>query len=836
MPAFVELKLTDKLACQGSVTTYGVLRPEDLIAAGDIQAVDDQESLTFSFGKSDATGAARAITARMRAGRVVTVVWSDGTFDEWKVREVTQGRGLSGVVSVVCSSLWLDLVERANGGVGWVSDASTPLRNYEYTLTFRTPSNIWTYYVIPNCPSWVGSGTINPTTTIPSLPVSRLTPGALALAVRDYLRGIDVGCDVRLRRNGTTNYLLDLVTQVGASANTPVFHPSVALTTLKERTDVATQATRVLVKGATDPTGLPGILGRARWVVGTPSGNTLPLTDPNGGSSPVAFDNQWVNGYLLRVKTGATFPITSSSASGGSVTCSGGISTIAAGEYVEFRLTEPLTNTRTTTTRYAVSAVPDGTHITCGVSVPITVDNQYVDWYARVWTLAAGGAIVITTRITGTVAATDVLTVLSSAGVNNTHYVEFIQLDGNGEIPGYVDHPTCIQADPTGYGVKVGEITRKSFGVTNLVPNSWMSTWPSSVAMPTGWRNTGASTFGSGLSQNTNASFVRYGTLSLRFQGEVGKTLGLQTPTIYPNIAAGMTNVVSVRVWVYFTWLTTPAAVNAIVQLRTLDPSGAPTGAALASVQLSAGPPNYLAPVAVALNTWVAVELVAYNLAATDAPYGLAVTFAGNGESINLSGYLDTIEAYQSSTNSTTVFEHGDATVLTQNGNSFLRTNAAPPAFYEFGVLDLERAFPADFPRLALTLGGNVRAADVEGGTDVTVRLLRRERDLLTPHNTRLMLANMPVLQSTILSVTKATTLTMATTDTPSRIGSSTSSGTYINAAAASTVNTVAGANVLLANGVYVAVAVSSAATVSGTSITAPSVKVVLPGALLTSP
>jgi hypothetical protein len=70
------------------------------------------------------------------------------------------------------------------------------------------------------------------------------------------------------------------------------------------------------------------------------------------------------------------------------------------------------------------------------------------------------GVVITTTRISTSVAATDIITVASAPGVNNTHYVEFVQLDGAGEMPTLVDHPTYIQADPIGYGVKVMELSR----------------------------------------------------------------------------------------------------------------------------------------------------------------------------------------------------------------------------------------------------------------------------------------------------------------------------------------------------------------------------------------
>jgi hypothetical protein len=66
----------------------------------------------------------------------------------------------------------------------------------------------------------------------------------VVLAVRDALRARDIACEVRLRRNGTTDYKLDLVTQIGAGANVPHFHPANSLVSLIEKADPTLQATR----------------------------------------------------------------------------------------------------------------------------------------------------------------------------------------------------------------------------------------------------------------------------------------------------------------------------------------------------------------------------------------------------------------------------------------------------------------------------------------------------------------------------------------------------------------------------------------------------------------
>jgi hypothetical protein len=765
MPALLYLQLSDKLACQGAQVIYGVLRPEDLVTASDVRAIEDQESLAFSYNRLDTTGAIRTITAQLKAGRVVTVVWSDGSFDEWRVGPITTGRGEKGTITVTCVPLWLDVIERADStaGKGWMSGLVAGIRSYRYEITQQTATQIFTTYLFtpPVLPGFISLGTVDPTYVIPSLTIDRQTPGGLMLAVRDALRSVDVACELRLRRNGTSGYLIDLVTQIGASGATPVFHPVNSLLALTQKSDPTLQATRVLVKGGSTPDGDVGSLGLSRWRVGTPSGNTLPLTDRNGGASPIAFDNQFVGNYARRVKTGRTFPITSSSAAAGAITCSGGISTIAADEDIEFVLDEPLTNTRTTATRYAVSAVPDGTHITCGVSAPISVDDQYLDWYAKVWSAAVAGTVIATTRITHSVAATDILTVASSAGVNNTHYVEFVQLDGAGEIPDYIDHPTYAQADPIGYGVKVMELSKPQAGVTQLTPNAWMRTWSNGANPPDGWSSTSTSA-SLVFAQNSTAAFTRYGGFSYHITTAGSGVSGpatITTPPTYPNWSAGQTKV-SARAYAYFaTWsflLNRYCALN--VYARTA--SGG-VGASLGEVRVYGSAPSAAPPVdyaVVSTGTWIELEIKEITLDATTAPYGVIGVFTLS-ESVNtgMEFYLDAIEVFPFAACPNGATEFGDATGLLQAGNNQLRLVASPPLFYTFTIRDLERGWPTEFARLAVTLGANARAADIEYGIDTTVRVLRIDRDLLSATVTKLTLANRPALLTNIQASDAAT-------------------------------------------------------------------------------
>jgi hypothetical protein len=766
VPALLYLQLSDKLACQGAQAIYGVLRPADLVTASDVRAIEDQESLTFSYARLDTTNAIRPITAQLKASRVITVAWDDGSFDEWRVGPITTGRGERGLITVTCVPLWLDVIERSDSaaGKGWMSGLVAGIRSYRYEITQQTATQIFTNYLFtpPVLPAWVSLGTVDPTYVIPSLTIDRLTPGGLMIAVRDALRSVDVACELRLRRNGTTDYKLDLVTQIGASGATPVFHPVNSLLTVQQRSDPTLQATRVLTKGATNPDGNLGSLGVSRWRGGAPSGLAVVLTDRNGGASCIGFDNQWVGNHLLRVKTGRTFPITASSAAAGTVTLGGGVSTIAADEDFEFRIDEPLTNTRTTTTRYAVSAVPDGTHITCGVSVPITADDQYVDWYAKVWSAAVAGTVIATTRITDSVAATDVLTVTSSAGVNNTHYVEFVQLDGAGEIPDYVDHPTYAQADPIGYGVKVAEIAKPQAGVTQLAPNAWMRTWTNGANPPDGWSIASTGNAGS-FTQNSSAAYTRYGGYSYHVTGAASGAhapASITTPPAYPNWSNAQTTL-SVRAYVYFQSWPFGYSGSCVLTVHARTASGG-LGASLGAVRVYPGSGPGVAPsedyAVVSTGEWIELA-VKVTLDATTTPYGVVGVFELDDlvPPGTLEFYLDAIEMYALSACPSDAHEFGDATGLLQAGNNQLRLVASPPLFYTFTIRDLERGWPTEFARLAVTLGANARAADIEYGIDTTVRVLKIERDLLSATVTKLTLANRPALLTNIQAGDAAT-------------------------------------------------------------------------------
>lgn len=722
--------------CQAG-TRLAVLYPHDLDAAKDVLAIDDQESLTFTFSRFDRRGDVRPIVSALIGRSVATVVWDDGTFDERRVSLIDDGTGNGGLITVTANPLILDLAEGADSstGKGLVSLLQNCVRTFDFTAVSDTATVMWDTYIIPACPSWVSRGTIDPTAAIPQLQWSRSTPQALALQVRDALRAMNISCELRLRRNGVTDYKLDLVTQIGASASVPLFHPNTSLDSLSRRIDTSQQSSRLFVTGETDPSGLAGIPGRARWLVTNVNGGTLKVTlaDPNGGSGPIGFTNQWVGAYALRTLTGRTFAIQASDPVAQTITLLD-VSTTAAGETFELRLTEPGTNTRVRATpnpRYAISAV-GGSTLTLS-SDPITVDNQHVDWYVQAWTTGTpgtGATVGTPQRISLSVASTDVITIASVSGLTTSHFVEFIQLDGAGEIPSYLEHPSALAT----YGAKVGDLAVSSvIGVTQIQPNPWMRTWSNSSNPPDGYSASGLS-----RSQNTNPAFIRYGPYSYSL-GAFAVSQSLTGPATRPSWAPGNTRV-SARCNVWVVSVAGTPSLN--LRIYVADVNGSPI--------LQIGVTSLAAPLTT--GTWLTLEVLGVDLTAAQAAYGVVANLAPGGSVgvDSLACYVDTFEIYPFVANPTNVWEYGDATGLVQAGNRHLASNGAPLATYELAIDDLERLDPVTWSRNALTIGGNARAFEPSLGVDTTVRLIRIERDLVSPESSNVTLSNPPNLLTTV--------------------------------------------------------------------------------------
>jgi hypothetical protein len=257
-------------------------------------------------------------------------VWEDDTrFDEWRIaaRERIADAGivrLSGDKVDSFLALRSSPVSQLTGGIHY----------YNIEIIGLKPSEIIDQYVLPALAvdgiTWLARGTIDQDVAI-DLSLFWDTPLSILRKIADALT-----LELQIRRNGTTGYYADLLTQIGSSAaRVDVrYRKNLVSHSLKETTD--DQVNRVFPKGAVEEN-VAATIARASWKVTNVAANVVTLADPLGGDGPIAFDNQLVGKYLRRA-AGTLTLISASSASAQTVTVASAVG-VATNDLVQFRAT-----------------------------------------------------------------------------------------------------------------------------------------------------------------------------------------------------------------------------------------------------------------------------------------------------------------------------------------------------------------------------------------------------------------------------------------------------------------------------------------------------------------
>jgi hypothetical protein len=341
---FRGLDVWSDVECAGGVRLAWL--PLGSLAAAAVQySLDALDTLTAAVWTGDPA------VAQLVRGRVVRVVYDDpAAFEEWRIRE-TQVDGDASLLTVLCDSIGLDLARAAyaatdgNGATVTAFDAigidaegiiDGPVRDAldEAGLT------------------WIVKGTVTPTGTF-DLTVD--WPSARTLVLEAATRS---GGELQVRRNGTTDYRIDIVDRIGATADLVRVRTARNLLASQRTFDGARAGSRVIVRGKDDSTSRT--IGYAFWEVtatGTSGGNdTITIRDPRGTGFPAPggsvanrlggnTDPALPDWYVCKLQpTFAASQVLGSLASTGDTTTisvtSGQVAAqgITAGDYVEFRL------------------------------------------------------------------------------------------------------------------------------------------------------------------------------------------------------------------------------------------------------------------------------------------------------------------------------------------------------------------------------------------------------------------------------------------------------------------------------------------------------------------
>lgn len=296
MSTFRRLELWSNLQC-ASGTRQAIV--PTLFALTDTRSITGEESLDAVIGYD------AGLMALLTEWKVLRVVYADDTFDEWRITDIEEARQ-DGAPVVTVKAAWpsIDLATR-----GYVCRTETDgLARPDFEALGLTVSAHWSAYLSPALTdggvTYFALGTVTPTWPV-NLVYDWMTPLQALKQLADQ-----TGMELQVRRNGTTQYLVDLVTAIGGSAPTVLFRASRNLLGVKRSRSAVDLVTRALPRG-THEDGMAATMAHARWqVTAVDTGNDdVTLADPVGGDGPVLYDDQ-LNGLYLRRPSGTLDAIT----------------------------------------------------------------------------------------------------------------------------------------------------------------------------------------------------------------------------------------------------------------------------------------------------------------------------------------------------------------------------------------------------------------------------------------------------------------------------------------------------------------------------------------------
>ena len=255
------------------------------LAASDMVSLTGQhDRAVVEFALSDP-----AFTSA-QVGRVLRVVYDDSTqFDEWRLvgvhRAVDSGRRVRLEAEPVILDLRRGLVQRTEAdGTGVV----------DFELVGLSPAAL-VAVILGSAPTYFAAGTIEPTDLVDGLAFSVDTPLSALRELAEL-----TASELAVRRNGTTSYLVDLVTTFNGAATPIHFRPAKNLQSYQYEIDAEDQATRVYPVGQVIDD-IHMTIAEAEWKVVSVTTNDVVLVDPGGTDGPIAYDDQFNGTYLERV-------------------------------------------------------------------------------------------------------------------------------------------------------------------------------------------------------------------------------------------------------------------------------------------------------------------------------------------------------------------------------------------------------------------------------------------------------------------------------------------------------------------------------------------------------
>jgi hypothetical protein len=248
------------------------------------------------------------------------VLYEDDTVEEYRITKPRQARDTSAGknASLLAVGIYMDL---ANGIIS--RDEADGTVTLLYTLLSFTVDEL-VDEIIAHAPSYFAKGTINNSTdVVPSFTFDYDTP----LKALTELAELNV-LELATRRNGDTDYKVDLLTQIGSTAETPEFRFRKNLMGVTREIDASDLANKIYPAGGSDGAIRLGV-GKSRWEATNVSGLVVTLA-----GDPIYVDDA-LNGYYVEDNVGV-YQIQDCSYSAQTITLPSG-HTVVQDELIWFR-------------------------------------------------------------------------------------------------------------------------------------------------------------------------------------------------------------------------------------------------------------------------------------------------------------------------------------------------------------------------------------------------------------------------------------------------------------------------------------------------------------------
>ena len=294
MSRFLGLAVQTDVRC-ASGSTVAAFRPDELLACTAVLSPTEPESLTFAIGRDDARA------AEIVVGRVVRTLFGTSAEDrEWDIVEVDDASA-DGRLTVTAQAIGLRLGRAVYVG----ANATTGAAELAFDDASALPTALIDDRILPALAaagmSWIVRGTVDSTRLV-DLSGEWSTALEVVQALCEPGRA---NAEWQLRRNGDTDYRLDLLTTIGGSAATVAVRTRVNLLETRRERAVRDLATRLVPRGSDQ--GSQRTMADHLWRVKTVvDGTWLELEDIQGGAGPLAYDDQ-VNGLYFAVLNSHTF-------------------------------------------------------------------------------------------------------------------------------------------------------------------------------------------------------------------------------------------------------------------------------------------------------------------------------------------------------------------------------------------------------------------------------------------------------------------------------------------------------------------------------------------------